>query len=133
MYESISGDMESISGSLDNLYQSANVVSDAAVQIRNDISSSLSQFNAIPYRNTFQTIDAFVQNTDVSLNLYINELSDNLLFIQSIVTDARDALDDVSDNLESIEYAGIFEDLALITQREIRIVNSIIIIDMNSR
>jgi hypothetical protein len=125
--------MESISGSLDNLYQSANVVSDAAVQIRNDISSSLSQFNAIPYRNTFQTIDAFVQNTDVSLNLYINELSDNLLFIQSIVTDARDALDDVSDNLESIEYAGIFEDLALITQREIRIVNSILIIDMNSR
>jgi hypothetical protein len=133
MYESISGDMESISGSLDNLYQSANDLSDTAVQIRNDISSSLSQFNAIPYSNTFLTIDTFVHNTDASLNLYINELSGNLVSIQSIVTDARDALDDVSVNLESIDYAGIFEDLALITQRERRIVNSILIIDMNSR
>jgi len=133
MYESISEDMESISGSLDNLYQSANDLSDEAVEIRNDISSSLSQFNAIPYSNTFLTIDAFIQNTDASLNLYINELSDNLVSIQSIVTDARDALDDVSDNLKSIKYAGIFEDLALITQRESRIVNSILIIDTNSR
>ena len=133
MYESISGHMESISGSLDNLYQSANDLSDTAVQIRNDISSSLSQFNAIPYSNTFLTIDTFIQNTDASLNLYINELSGNLVSIQSIVTDARDALDDVADNLKSIDYDDIFEDLALITQRESRIVNSILIIDMNSR
>ena len=132
-YESISGHMESISGSLDNLYQSANDLSDTAVQIRNDISSSLSQFNAIPYSNTFLTIDTFIQNTDASLNLYINELSGNLVSIQSIVTDARDALDDVADNLKSIDYDDIFEDLALITQRESRIVNSILIIDMNSR
>ena len=133
MYESISGHMESISGSLDNLYQSANDLSDTAVQIRNDISSSLSQFNAIPYSNTFLTIDTFIQNTDASLNLYINELSGNLVSIQSIVTDARDALDYVADNLKSIDYDDIFEDLALITQRESRIVNSILIIDMNSR
>ena len=133
MYESISGYMESISGSLDNLYRSTNGVSDKAVEIRNDISSSLSQFNAIPYSNTFLTIDTFIQNTDASLNLYINELSGNLVSIQSIVTDARDALDDVADNLKSIDYDDIFEDLALITQRESRIVNSILIIDMNSR
>jgi len=133
MYESISGHMESISGSLDILYKSANDLSDTAVQIRNDISSSLSQFNAIPYSNTFLTIDTFIQNTDASLNLYINELSGNLVSIQSIVTDARDALDDVADNLKSIDYDDIFEDLALITQRESRIVNSILIIDMNSR
>ena len=133
MYESISGHMESISGSLDILYRSTNGVSDKAVEIRNDISSSLSQFNAIPYSNTFLTIDTFIQNTDASLNLYINELSGNLVSIQSIVTDARDALDDVADNLKSIDYDDIFEDLALITQRESRIVNSILIIDMNSR
>ena len=133
MYESISGHMESISGSLDILYRSTNGVSDKAVEIRNDISSSLSQFNAIPYSNTFLTIDTFIQNTDASLNLYINELSGNLVSIQSIVTDARDALDDVADNLKSIDYDDIFEDLALITQRERRIVNSILIIDMNSR
>jgi len=122
--------MESIRGSLDNLYQSANDLSDEALQIRNGISSSLSQFNAIPYRNTFQAINTFVDNTDYSLNLYINELSDNLVSIQSIVTDARDALDDVSNNLASIDYPGIFENLARIKQRETRIVNSIIIIDM---
>lgn len=130
MEQTINEELDSIRGTLENINT---FVVDEVGFVKQDVSTIGSDFNAISYNEVFQSINDFVQHTDNSLNILVDDISGYVVNINNNVTYNLVALNNVGNNLEVNDATSIFEDLESISLRESRLINFISIIDMNSR